>query len=144
VTERVVNLIRHHMVDYDPAWGDGAVRRFIRRVGPDNVNLLLSFRKADIMAHGTRGKGIDLISGLEKKVGDLMKKDFIRDTRDLAVDGKAVMDILGLSPGPDVGRVLRILMEKVTDNPEMNTEKELRAILKEMGEKGMLPFCLKG
>ena len=135
VAERVVNLIRHHMVDYDPAWGDGAVRRFIRRVGPGDVDLLLSFRKADIMAHGTQGKGINLISGLEKRVGDLMKKDFVRDTRDLAVDGNAVMDILGLSPGPDVGRVLELLMEKVTENPEVNTENGLRAMLKEMAMK---------
>ena len=64
-----------------------------------------------------------------------MKKDFVRDTRDLAVDGNAVMDILGLSPGPDVGRGLELLMEKVTENPEVNTENGLRAMLKEMAMK---------
>ena len=81
------------------------------------------------MAHGRPEKGIDLMLGLETRIGELINKRFIRDTRDLAVNGKTVMEILGLTRGPEVGRVLKILMEEVTDHPELNTENELRSIL---------------
>jgi non-canonical (house-cleaning) NTP pyrophosphatase len=42
------------------------------------------------------------------------------------------MDILGIPPGPDVGRALDMLMEKVTDQPSLNTKKGLIGILKGM------------
>ena len=33
----VVDLVRHHMLAYDPSWTDGAVRRLIARVGQDII-----------------------------------------------------------------------------------------------------------
>jgi non-canonical (house-cleaning) NTP pyrophosphatase len=42
------------------------------------------------------------------------------------------MKILGLSPGPEVGKILNDLMEKVTDNPHLNTERGLVGVLEEM------------
>ena len=43
--ERVVALVAHHMFWYSPAWSDGTVRRFIRRVGADLL--------PDLFAHPT-------------------------------------------------------------------------------------------
>ncbi|MFH1628265.1 MAG: CCA tRNA nucleotidyltransferase [Pseudomonadota bacterium] len=129
---RVTNLIAHHMIWYDSDWSDGAVRRLIRRVGPENIDDLLSFRRADILAHGLRDEKLDLISELEKRVRELMKDQITVKTRDLAIDGNRVMEILGLSPGPKVGKILNRLMEKVTDDPELNTEEGLIGLLKEI------------
>jgi non-canonical (house-cleaning) NTP pyrophosphatase len=53
-------------------------------------------------------------------------------TRDLAIGGDIVMEILGIPPGPDVGRALNMLMEKITDQPSLNTKKGLIGILKGM------------
>ncbi|MCJ7685032.1 MAG: CCA tRNA nucleotidyltransferase, partial [Desulfobacteraceae bacterium] len=50
--------------------------------------------------------------------------------QDLAVDGNVVMEITGLSPGPEVGRILRDLSEKVLDHPELNTREDLAALLR--------------
>ena len=52
--------------------------------------------------------------------------------RELAIDGRRVMDILGLGPGPRVGRTLDALLEKVTDDPALNREEKLVALLKGM------------
>ena len=128
----VTNLIAHHMVGYDPVWSDGAVRRLIRRVGPENMDHLLSFRRADLLAHGLKGQKLKLLSELEKRIEGLSERPFVMKARDLAIDGHEVMEVLGLRPGPEVGEALEILMEKVTDGPELNTQERLIAILKGM------------
>ncbi|MBW1888508.1 MAG: CCA tRNA nucleotidyltransferase, partial [Deltaproteobacteria bacterium] len=97
---RVTNLITHHMIWYDSGWSDGAVRRLIRRVGSKNIDHLLIFRRADILAHGLRDEKLDQLSELEKRVGELKRTHLTVKTRDLAIDGKRVMEILSLSPGP--------------------------------------------
>jgi poly(A) polymerase/tRNA nucleotidyltransferase (CCA-adding enzyme) len=129
---RVTNLITHHMIWYDSEWSDGAVRRLIRRVGHENIDDLLSFRRADILAHGVKDEKLDQLSELEKRVGESMKNQFTEKVRDLAIDGNRVMEILSLSPGPQVGKILKRLLEKVTDHPELNTEKGLTGLLSEI------------
>ena len=129
---KVTNLIAHHMVGYDPVWSDGAVRRLIRRVGPENIGRLLSFRRADLLAHGLKDQKLKLLSELEKRVEGLRERPLVERTCDLAIDGYEVMEVLGLNPGPEVGEALEVLMEKVTDHPELNTQERLIALLKGM------------
>ncbi|MFC1867230.1 CCA tRNA nucleotidyltransferase [Thermodesulfobacteriota bacterium] len=136
----VVNLVALHMIEYDSGWGQGAIRRLMRRAGPENMNHLLSFRRADLIAHGLIDRKLELLSELEKRVGELKKEPIAMDAGDLAVNGEQVMDILGLSPGPAVGKVLEMLTEKVTDQPDLNTEVDLTALLKEMREKSTAAF----
>jgi tRNA nucleotidyltransferase (CCA-adding enzyme) len=130
---QVTNLVTHHMVEYDSRWSDGAVRRVIRRFSPDPVNLLLSLRRADLSAHGTTSRDLDLLSELEGRIKALSQEFTAGNIRDLALNGKKVMDILALSPGPEVGKALEFLMEKVTDQPDLNTEESLINLLKTMG-----------
>ncbi len=51
--------------------------------------------------------------------------------QDLALDGRAVMAILGAGPGPHVGEALRHLLDRVLEDPSRNApaalEDELRA-----------------
>jgi tRNA nucleotidyltransferase (CCA-adding enzyme) len=51
---RVTNLVTLHMaaVGYHEGWRDNALRRLIRRVGLEDMDLFLLFRRADILAHG--------------------------------------------------------------------------------------------
>jgi len=120
------------MIDYDSKWTDGAVRRLIRRVGKDQIPDLLTFRKADILAHGLQCHRFDLFAELQDRVNDLTENPVVTKSRDLAIDGRTVMDILGISPGDEVGNTLNKLVEKVTDDPKLNTEERLTAILKSM------------
>jgi len=135
---KVTNLITHHMVEYDGHWSDGAVRRLIRRFQPDPVELLLAFRRADILAHGTTGTDMDLLSELDERICGLTKKPHVMHARDLALDGKEVMEILGLPPGPGVGRAIDFLLEKVIDLPELNSKEALVKLLKEFKLKSAM------
>jgi len=130
-TERVVNLIRHHMIGYGPGWTDGAVRRLIRRVGVEDIFSLLAFRKADIRAHGTKDSKTGPLDELENRIRGLLEQKAVLGRADLAVDGRRVMEVLQLDPGPAVGGVLDCLLERVTDDPSLNREATLVRMMKQ-------------
>ena len=130
VTRRATHLIRHHMIGYDSAWSDAAIRRLMRRVGTENIHDLLALRRADLLAHGLTKQDLVLTDELEQRVAEQIRRKVPTGRSDLAVDGNMVMEITGLSAGPAVGRVLRELNEKVLDHPELNNREDLTAILK--------------
>jgi tRNA nucleotidyltransferase (CCA-adding enzyme) len=132
MTGKVATLIRHHFIRYDSGWSDGAVRRFIRRVGLEKIMGLLVFRRADILAHGLIDRKLDLLMELGERVRGQVKGPMATRTKDLALNGTRVMEILGIPQGPKVGEALNVLMEKITDHPELNTKRRLEAILEQM------------
>jgi tRNA nucleotidyltransferase (CCA-adding enzyme) len=52
--------------------------------------------------------------------------------RDLVIDGNDVMRELGIPPGPEVGRILNALFERVLDEPALNTREKLIELAKAM------------
>jgi hypothetical protein len=52
--------------------------------------------------------------------------------RDLAIDGNDIMRDLGIPPGPEVGRILNALFERVLDEPALNTREKLLELAKAM------------
>jgi putative nucleotidyltransferase with HDIG domain len=134
ITQEVANLVRHHVpvTGYDLPWSDDALRRLIRRLGPEHIKDFFSISRADFLAHGKRNRGLRVLSGLETRARRIIRKPLALETRQLAIDGEKVMEIFGLRPGPKVGKILDYLMERVTDHPEMNTEHKLIALLDEM------------
>jgi tRNA nucleotidyltransferase (CCA-adding enzyme) len=137
IIHQVTNMIMLHMIDYESNWSDGAVRRLMRNIGPRDIDRMISFRRADLWAHGYQDEKLDSLLELEKRVKQIKRESVIKDPGDLAVGGKDVMDILGISPGPAVGKVLNILLERVTDSPELNTKQALTNILKDLRKKGL-------
>ena len=132
MVKNVTNLIMHHMIEYGSDWSDGAVRRLIQRVGPSAIDKLILFRKADLIAHGTMDDKMSLLFELEKRVSELTRKPYAGSLNDLAINGNHVSKILGLAPGPIIGKILKELMEKVIDDPKKNTKSQLIAMVHEM------------
>jgi hypothetical protein len=73
-----------------------------------------------------------LLDEIQGRIRELMIAPLVRGPQDLAISGSKVMDVTGLSPGPEVGRILARLSEELMDHPEWNTRKRLMALLKEM------------
>jgi tRNA nucleotidyltransferase (CCA-adding enzyme) len=130
--KRSVNLIGLHMIHYDEKWSDGAVRRLIRRAGHENIQDLIILRKADIKGHGIKDDKISLVNMLEKRIREIQAGTLIKGITDLAVDGKKVMEVFDMESGPLVGEVLGKLLEKITETPELNNEKDLVNLMNEM------------
>ncbi|HEY3667732.1 MAG TPA: HD domain-containing protein [Polyangiaceae bacterium] len=132
---RIVGLVRHHLVCYDETWSDSAVRRWIRRVSPELVEDLYALNEADVRAKG-KDASLDLehIAQLKAHVAKVIAQGAAFNVKDLAIDGRVLMTELGAKPGPDIGRVLRALLEEVVDDPTLNTKETLleraRALLR--------------
>jgi tRNA nucleotidyltransferase (CCA-adding enzyme) len=129
--QRVTHLVRNHMFWYQDEWTDAAVRRFIRKVGLDNIRLLFALRKADNIGSGARQPRMVKLDQLWRRVEAELARQNAFSLRDLAIDGHDVMRELALTPGPEVGKVLNWLFERVMDDPELNDRDRLLALMRE-------------
>lgn len=129
--EKIVNLIRWHMFTVDEKITDAAVRRFIRRVGVENVKDMMDLRIGDRLGGGTQtAQSWRLKLFKERVAGELKPAPF--SINDLAVDGNDVMKILGIKPGPKIGEILQKLFEEVDEDLSKNNKKYLLQRIKEL------------
>jgi tRNA nucleotidyltransferase (CCA-adding enzyme) len=121
LAERVVGAIRNHMYDYESAWTDAAVRRFVRRLDGVDRDLLFALRRADNAASGVGPTGDANQAELEARIAEQVEAEpaLLVDRR-LAIDGHDLQRELGMSPGPEIGEVLDRLTEIVLDDPTQN------------------------
>jgi len=117
----IVALVRHHLICYDGTWSDAAVRRWVRRVSPELVGDLYALSEADVTAKGKDPTAdLENITQLKAHVEKVIAQGAAFSVKDLAVNGGTLIKELGVKPGPDVGRVLRALLEEVIEDPEKN------------------------
>lgn len=129
--ERVSHLVRHHMILYSPDWSDAAVRRFIRRVGPGQpLTDLFALRRADTAASAGPEARDAAASELESRVAALQGAAVL-SVSELAVNGTDLMRELGLRPGPEVGRLLDVLLQAALDDPRRNERDTLIRLARE-------------
>ena len=124
---RVANLVRHHMFAYAPEWTDAAVRRFIRRVGVEDLDELLALRAADNIGSGLAG-GADGLEELRRRCRAQLAAHAALERGDLAIDGNDLQRALALEPGPAMGRLLDDLLERVIGDPMLNERNRLLAL----------------
>lgn len=121
---RIVNLIRWHMFTVDEKITDAAVRRFIRRVGVENVKDMMDLRIGDRLGGGTQTAESWRLKLFKKRIEDQLKpKPFSID--DMEIDGNDVMRELNIKPGPKVGEILQKLFEEVDEDLSKNTREYL-------------------
>jgi putative nucleotidyltransferase with HDIG domain len=124
VRERVVHLVRHHMFRYEANWSDAAVRRFIGKIGTDTLDDLFALREADNLGSGLTADagGLDV---LRSRVATELEGELVIDRSKLQIDGSDLIEELGLRQGPQLGRILDELLEKVIVDPALNNRATL-------------------
>jgi len=130
---RVTHLVRNHMFWYQSEWTPSAVRRFVRKVGLENIPALFALRKADNIGSGARSPRMYALEALWERVQEEIRAASAFSLKDLAIDGNDVMAELGIPPGPRVGRILDELFERVTDDPKLNTRERLLELTRDIG-----------
>lgn len=133
--EQVALLVREHMFSFDAEIGTArGARRFVNRVGQENVDDLMKLRECDRIGSGT---AVAVPARLRKfkAMIEIAMKDPI-SAKTLKINGQDVMRALKIEPGPKVGAVLAVLLEKVLDNPKLNNEKILLAEAEKLGKMG--------
>ncbi len=124
--EAVNNLVINHMFHYTDDWSDGAVRRFMRKVGVENIPDLFELREADRIGNGSRTGLPEPIMKLQNRIESVIEAENAITVRDLKIDGNIIMSSFDLKPGPIIGKILHELLEIVLDHPDMNTEEILQ------------------
>jgi poly(A) polymerase len=124
---RLIELhLRFH--GYGEGWTDSAVRRYVRDAGAllDRLNQLT---RADVTT-GNRFKAKQfqaLMDDLEERIARLAEEENLEAMRP-ALDGREIMEHLGIEPGPLVGRAREYLMEQRLERGPV-TEEEAYAML---------------
>lgn len=133
--EKAAAIVENHMYNLKPDLSHGATKRFIRKLGRDQVEGFLRMRMADRKGNRLNDDGYE--RGIFHFVRTLKKID--RDAealtlRDLNIDGYDLMN-LGLKPGPIFSEILDQLLEYVLDDPALNQREWLLERAKEFAEE---------
>lgn len=131
-SDKLITLVRWHQFSVDERQTDKAMRRFIRRVGKDNLEDMLALRIGDRLGGGAQETSWRL-ELYKKRLEEVQKQPFT--VSDLKVDGHDVMKILNLKPGPQVGKVLNQLFEEVEEDLNKNKRDFLISRIKELFTK---------
>jgi tRNA nucleotidyltransferase (CCA-adding enzyme) len=131
---RIFTLVRYHMFYYQPHNTDASIRRFMRKVGLENIDDILDLREGDRLGSGAR-KTSWRLEEMKSRMIEQLHQPF--DVTDLAVNGNDLMAELQLQPGPILGQLLNALFEKVMDNPELNSRETLISEAKKFLERGL-------
>lgn len=122
-TERVVSLVMRQSDLFPPDAPDAGIRRWLADVGPGLVHDLFRLRIAFYRAHPVKRGERDLLERWQK-AHRVMLAHPVLTLDGLAIDGDDLKQ-LGLVPGPRFGEILRVLLARVIDTPELNTRAAL-------------------
>jgi tRNA nucleotidyltransferase (CCA-adding enzyme) len=110
---------------------DVEARRWLARVG-DRREALQSLADAELRASGATGKARrhrTELAAFARRTRRVLEGHPALEASELALDGRAVMDILSVPGGPAVGAALRHLLDRVLMEPRMNTRERLASEL---------------
>ena len=138
--ERVKTLVKNHMFYYPHSqqelrkseeeklllsqWSDSAVRRFLNRVGEENVEDLFKLRIADATSNPNSPFQPEEVTELQKHISKVRAQDMALKITDLDIRGEDLKSI-GVKPGPQMGSILKRLLDVVIEDPLMNTKEKL-------------------
>jgi tRNA nucleotidyltransferase (CCA-adding enzyme) len=134
--EMVVALVANHMWNESQTKTDAGLRRLIRRIGAERFTDQLVLRLADTLAKGERA--VDpraRLDAIRSRAEEIMARKDPLSVKMLAINGRDVMEALGIAEGPAVGRVLRNLLAIVMESPEENTREGLLTWTRNYGKE---------
>lgn len=135
VSKLVYMHLRPHTLKL--GWTDSAVRRYVRDAGRliDSLNELV---RCDVTtANERRERAIqNRIDELERRIAELSAKEELSRLR-APIDGNEVMSYLGIEPGPKVGEIMNILLERRIDEGPYGTREAYEIVRAWATEQGV-------
>lgn len=123
--QRVKHLVlTHDYLQISPTLR--GVRRAVFRIGKEYFPDYLKLRRADILAQNPsmHQEKLEALETLENLYQQILKEENCLSLKELAVTGSDLIEA-GLKPGPELGEILKELLELVIDHPEYNTKEYL-------------------
>jgi tRNA nucleotidyltransferase/poly(A) polymerase len=135
VVKKVGQMVRNHMKPHNYVRqnvNEKTLRRFVREVGESMVESILDLAEADQLGNLPPE---NLIPGLRERIDNIMNSP-VKVQNKPVLDGREIMNILDLKPGPKVGEIGKWLLEKADEyassGKELTTEEAKRLIKEEM------------
>jgi poly(A) polymerase len=117
ITDDVAQLVFLHLRPHTLklGWSDSAVRRYVRDAG-DLLPVLNELVRCDVTtANPRRERAIqEGIDELEARIAELGEKEELARLR-APIDGHQVMAYLGIGPGPAIGDIMGLMLERRID-----------------------------
>lgn len=125
----VVELVYYHDATFEV--GKKYVKRWLNKIGEEQFRRLLEVRKADILGQkpNFEQSRIDKVDNIEQILEEVLQEDECFSLKDLAVDGKDLMDI-GYKSGRQLGAALQGLLDCVIGEEVNNNKEELLELAK--------------
>ncbi|MDD5318488.1 MAG: CCA tRNA nucleotidyltransferase [Candidatus Pacebacteria bacterium] len=131
VVDQVTTLVRWHMFFSDTEKiTHTAVRRMIRNVGQENIWNLMNLRICDRIGTGRPKENPYRFRKYKAMIDEVMRDPV--SVGMLKIDGKRIMEVAKINPGPKVGYILNALLEEVLEKPALNTSEYLENMAKKL------------
>jgi poly(A) polymerase/tRNA nucleotidyltransferase (CCA-adding enzyme) len=121
---KVSHLIKQHMFSYDASWTDAAVRRFVARIGEENIGNAFELRFADGFALAAEPIDPNPLTRLRERIDGILAARHALCVKDLAISGNDLASI-GMRPSPEMGAMLSRILDAVIEDPGLNTKETL-------------------
>lgn len=141
VVEDVVEMIRlhHRFHTYRLGWTDSAVRRYVRDAGPLLGRLNALVRSDCTTRNAVKAKRLAArMDELEERIIALREKEELDKLRP-ELDGRQVMEFLGVEPGPLVGQALAFLLEIRLEEGQIGEAAAYKRLAEWAREQGIEP-----
>ena len=126
---KIKHLVNQHMF---PSFNSPkGARKFLNNAGShETAKDLLNLREADHTGKGNSNATGLMVDKMRSLVDDEQESNAIFSPKDLAITGNDIIKILGISSGPQVGQIIKKLVELVIEHPSINKRDELINIVK--------------
>jgi len=111
------------------AWTDSAVRRYVRDAGPLLTRLHVLTRADCTTRNQAKAERLArAYDGLERRIAELSEREELARIRP-ELDGNEIMRLLGVPPGPVVGKAYNFLLELRIAEGELGRDRVIQELL---------------
>ena len=142
VVQDVSRLVELHLRFHgygEGEWTDSAVRRYVRDAGPLLTRLHVLTRADCTTRNREKARRLArAYDALERRIVELSEQEELARIRP-ELDGNEIMRILGVPPGPLVGRAYDFLLELRLEQGELGRDRVTQELLRWAAAEGIVP-----
>lgn len=129
ISSNIKNLVLYHLNTFKNS-GRKYVKKLINEMGKDEVLKLFKLMEFDRIAH-TPPHDFRSLDELKRLYNEIIEKDEVVSIKDLKIGGKDIIE-LGVAEGKEIGKVLKLLFERVLEDSNLNKKEVLIKLAKEI------------
>ena len=132
---KVCALVENHGVVFRDS--EKQARRLLNKLGEEGLRDLIRLELADVKSQAPQftDERTELIGNFSRLVDKVLEDQQCFSMRDLAVDGKDVLN-MGIKQGPEVGRIMNCLLDKVLEGELENERESLMSEARRIAKSG--------